>query len=61
MQCVLSLNLHILCSIGIGVGGGVGEVLALFEDLVILCSCTLFAPILLISLSTFMQIKLLKL
>ena len=56
MQCVLSLNLHILCSIGVGGGG-----LALFEDLVILCSCTLFAPILLISLSTFMQIKLLKL
>ena len=59
MQYVLSLNLHILCSIG--VGGGVGEVLALFEDLVILCSCTLFAHILLISLSTFIQIKLLKL
>ena len=59
MQYVLSLNLHILCSIG--VWGGVGEVLALFEDLVILCSCTLFAPILIISLSTFMQIKLLKL
>lgn len=60
MQYVLSLNLHILCSIGVG-GWGVGEVLALFEDLVILCSCTLFAHILLISLSTFMQIKLLKL
>ena len=60
MQCVLSLNLHILCSIGVG-GGGVGEVLALFEDLVILCSCNLFAHIILISLSTFMQIKLLKL
>ena len=55
MQYVLSLKLHILCSIG------VGKVLALYEDLVILCSCTLFAPILLISLSTFMQIKLLKL
>lgn len=34
MQYVLSLNLHILCAIG------VGKVLALYEDLVIHCSCT---------------------
>ena len=59
MQYVLSLNLHILYSIAV-VGGGGGDA-PLYEDLVILCSCTLFAPILLISLSTFMQIKLLKL
>lgn len=59
MQYVLSLNLHILHSIG--VEGRRGEGSALYEDLVILCSCTLFAPILLISLTTFMQITLLKL
>ena len=53
--------MHIVYSIAGGGGGGglVGKgKAAMYEDLVILCNCTLFAPIVLILTSTFMQIKL---